>query len=98
MEIKNFKDGYYLVGLSETKNDAGVERYGFNFLFKNKSIDGYGCMKISCEKTKVHQMLGGSAPEVGCVYSVYTDKFLTSDKQLITYLKDLVKDRNFSDV
>ena len=97
MEIKNFTDGYYLVGLSDTKNDVGVERYGFNFLFKNKSINGYGCMRISCEKSKVEKMLGG-VPEVGCVYSVYTDKFLTADKQLITYLKDLVKDRNYTEV
>ena len=97
MEIKNFNDGYYLVGLSETENDSGVVRYGFNFLFNNKNITGYGCMKISCEKSKVEKMLGG-VPEVGCVYSVYTDKFLTPDKQLITYLKDLVKDRNFTEV
>ena len=97
MIIKNFNDGYYLVGLSETKNESGVERYGFNFLFNNKNIDGYGAMKISCEKSKVEKMLGGK-PEVGCVYSVYTDKFLTQDKQLITYLKDLVKNKNFSEV
>ncbi len=97
MKIKNFNDGYYLVGLTLNKNNEGVERYGFNFLFNNSNITGYGCMKISCEKSKVEKMLGG-VPEVGCVYSVYTDKFLTADKQLITYLKDLVKDKSFSEV
>lgn len=97
MIIKNFNDNYYLVGLSITKNDKGEERYGFNFLFNNRNIEGYGAMKISCEKSKVEKMLGG-VPEVGCVYSVYTDKFLTPDKQLITYLKDLVKDKTFTEM
>lgn len=95
MQIKNFNENYYLVGLAISENkDTHVQRYGFNFLFKNPSITGYGTMKISAEREKVEKMLGG-APVVGKVYKVYTDKFLTKDNQLITFLKDLVEDKNF---
>ena len=89
MKIKGFNDGYYLVGFNSKVNDKGEDRTTLHFLYNVKDFNGYATMHISVKTEKLKEMLNG-LPVVGCVYRVYTDKFLTSEKQLITYLKDIL--------
>ena len=88
IEIKGFTTDYYLTGFSTRTSDDGKERYSLHFLFKNEKINGLGTFTASCEKGKLEMMLGGK-PVIGKVYKVYTDKFVSKEGKLITYLKDM---------
>lgn len=90
MKINGFNDGYYLVGFNSKVNDSGEDRTTLHFLYNvGKDFNGYGTMHISVKSDKLKELLNG-LPVVGCVYKVFTDKFLTPEKQLITYLKDII--------
>lgn len=88
IDIKGFTTDYYLCGYSIRSSEDGKLRYSLHFLFKNEKISGFGTMTTSCEKTKLEGMLG-NVPQIGKVYKVYTDKFVSKEGKLITYLKDM---------
>ena len=88
IEIKGFTTDYYLTGYSLRTGEDGKFRYSLHFVFKNEKITGLGVFSTSCEKSKLENMLGG-VPKIGSVYKVYTDKFVSKEGKLITYLKDM---------
>ena len=87
-KIDGFTTDYYLVGFSENTGNDNKIRYRLNFLFNSDKTSGYSVLTVSCEKQKLLSMLGG-VPVCGQVYKVYTDKFLSKEGNLITYLKDM---------
>lgn len=88
LQIEGFTTDYYLVGFSENTGTDNKTRYRLNFLFNSEKTHGYSVLTVSCEKNKLEAMLGG-VPVEGQVYKVYTDKFVSKEGNLITYLKDM---------